>query len=365
MKKYFSDIINIVASEKTDCIAEACSLLTPETLMHYPKCLYKYRTFDDKGLNIDALENDYLWANYPAKYDDPVDAAVKLKLKTELKNIETWVYSHVGEILFYNIPPKGMKSQKCGQKLEKYIEAQTHFVGSSGKIDATAVCRSLFTEANKLPQKQKQGFLDYLKKLETHEFEEKVESEIKNTLDKVVNAFRDNRLIVCLSERNDNQKMWEDYSGKYTGFVIEYKRPDFCSLDDDTKQLLVSIFPVGYYKRLPGVELLPFIEFAFFKDLYGRETDISSANVKLFRQMLNKRIDYISEEEWRIICNSEQQKIVFPFESAVYAGYKTEDKDLAKLKDICQKKGLPLYKQEVRITGQMGFQTVLEGKHNA
>lgn len=366
MKQYFFDIIHILAAEKPDCLDNASALLTADTLQYYPQVLYKYRSFDENGYSIDSLENDYLWADFPSSFDDPVDAAVNLKLKTELKDIENWMYAHMGEILFFNIPPKGMKQQKQGQTLVKYKEAQKQFVNSDGKIDAKAVQRSMYTEINKLPPKQRQDVLRAYKNFETPEFEKNVEESIKQTLDGIVDAFRKKTLIACLTERNDNQKMWEDYSGKYSGFVIGYKRPDYGSLNDEEKRLLVSLLPVKYYKRIPKVELLPFIQYVFHKDLYGTEKDISEAKKKLFRQMLYKRYEYNSEEEWRIICNSKEQKIAFPYASAVYAGYKIEDDKLEQLKTICQRKKLPLYRQTFnKATGKMNFKPVMEDNYNA
>ena len=361
MKQYFSDIIKILATEKPNRIADACAKLNSDTYRNYPQFLYKYRYFDKENNHIDSLEKDYLWSIYPKDYCDPVDAAVNLKLKAELKSIESWVYSHAGEIFYYNIPPKGMMQQKHGQTLAKYIEAQKHFVNEDGKIDFNAVRRSMLTEINKLPQKQRQEALKGFKYLETPEFEKTVEEHIKKTLYGIVNTFRENTLIACLTARKDNQKMWEDYSNNYTGFVIEYKRPYYESLTDEQKSLLVTLLPVAYYKRIPGVELLPFIRYTFQKDLYGKEIDISDATVKLFRQILCKRSEYSSEEEWRIINNTKENTIPFPYISAVYAGYKISDDNMAQLLEKCKKKNLPLYRQTFSgLSGKMTFEPVLE-----
>ena len=60
-------------------------------------------------------------------------------------------------------------------------------------------------------------------------------------------------------------------------------------MSDEQKRMFINLFPVSYYKRIPGVPLLPFIEYSFQKELYGRTTDISDAMTKLFCQLLYKK----------------------------------------------------------------------------
>ena len=53
---------------------------------------------------------------------------------------------------------------------------------------------------------------------------------------------------------------------------------------------------------------------------------------------------------WRIILNEScARQVDFPFVSAVYAGDKTSDSNLKKLKSICKRKGIPLYKQKINM----------------
>ena len=56
-----------------------------------------------------------------------------------------------------------------------------------------------------------------------------------------------------------------------------------------------------------------------------------------------KRIEYNGEEEWRII--TDKNKISFPVISAIYMGYKIDICHEQKLKELCEKQKLSLYKQ--------------------
>ncbi len=182
-----------------------------------------------------------------------------------------------------------------------------------------------------------------------------MEDAIRTTLLNVVNSLRDKNMVCCLTARNDNRKMWEEYSEKYTGFVVEYDLTKL--LESDQCELISKLFPVTYYKRMPKVPLLPFIEYVFYKELYGKKIDINKATKQLCRQLLCKDFDYRSEEEWRIV--SEKHKVDFPCISAVYAGNKISNENQEKLKVICSKRGIPLYKQQFRLyNGEMYFELI-------
>ena len=163
-------------------------------------------------------------------------------------------------------------------------------------------------------------------------------------------------MICCVTTRKENRHMWEDYAAKYSGFAIEYDLSTALTSPECVTALL-RIFPVSYYRRMPKVPLLPFVQSEFYQALYKRQVDISDAKKKLYRQLLVKGYDYRTEEEWRIV--STQNRIPFPVVSAVYAGYKISDINLQRLKTICNEKEIPLYKQRFRaIDGEMVFEKV-------
>ena len=256
MKQYFIDIIKEIASETPEHMVNASRHLTPDSIKNYPEFLYKYRTCD-KEHNFEMIDEEYLWADYPTKFDDPIDTAVRLKLHSELKDIERWWYSHLGEILYYSIPPKGMKTQKHGQTLEKYKEAQKQFIDENGRFSHKAALVAMRTEIGKLPPQKQRELMKLYKDFERPEFEKKIEEDIRKLIDGVVNSLRDKTLIICLTERKDNQNMWERYSGNYSGFVVEFVRPDFALLSNEQRETISRMFKVSYYKRKPGISLLP------------------------------------------------------------------------------------------------------------
>ena len=107
---------------------------------------------------------------------------------------------------------------------------------------------------------------------------------------------------------------------------------------------------------MPSVSLLPFIEAAFYKELYGKDVLDSKDMKKLFKQLLIKKDDYIKEEEWRMM--SPNHRIEVPIISAVYAGYKMPDENLKLLKTICKDKKIKLFKQHPSLLGKFEFDLI-------
>ena len=349
MKQYFEDIIdNIIGSE-----AEQKEFAS-NNLQQYPKQLYKYR--DGKNeYDFQMLEEQYLWADIPMNFRDPFDAIVNLKLKSELPAIQKWLYKHLGELLYYSIQPQGMQPHKQGQTLENYIEAQNRFMDTTGRFNAQKAKRIMLLETKKMHPKNRTILQKAYDKFESPEFEKTVQQAIEKSLENVVTGLRKKHMVCCLTERKDNQKMWEDYANAYSGFVIEYNL-EKCIDYQECYPIITHLFPVSYYKRMPKVPLLPFIEKIFYKDLYGKDISTFDASKKLFKQLLIKKYDYLAEEEWRII--SSEHKISFPFISAVYAGEKISLNNLDRLKEICGKYGYSLYKQRFSLNGEIKYDLI-------
>ena len=350
LKPYFEKIFNIAFANNFDANDE---LLV--NLKHYPQYLYKYRTCD-KEYNFEMIEQEYLWADLPNTFYDPHDSLINLRLISEMPQIKKWLWNHFGELLYYCIPPKGMQPHKNGQTLQTYIDAQSKFCDSRGRYSAQRAKKIMTLETKKLNPKNRQANQKVYDYFESPAFEEKTEPIIQKALSDFVNSLRKDKLVCCLTARNDNKKMWEEYSEKYEGFVIEYDITQAVN-DDKLLSLISHIFPVSYYKRMPRVPLLPFFEHKFYLDLYGRKIDISESVKKLYKQLLCKNYDYRAEEEWRLIADT--NRIPFPLISAVYAGYKISDENLNKLKKYCSVNGIPLYKQVVNtLNGNIIFKVV-------
>lgn len=355
MKKHFDDLIIKLSNGMPFNVDETLV----NSLGYAPSLLYKYRSCDDNG--FDMLEWGYIWASIPDGFIDPIDSKVNLRLRSELPAIHKWMDLHIGELIYYHIPPKGMQTKKGNHSLSDYLKAQEHFVNEKGRLDTKLMKKEMVLEMKRLPKEQQVAYKKMLERFKSREFEEAVVNGAKKVIDGVVNIFRKSKIVASLTCRRDNSTMWENYANKYTGFCVEYKVPALDELSEDQKSVLVHLLPVRYYKRIPGVSLLPFIQADFHKSLYGEQININDSVAALYKQLIYKRYEYNFEEEWRIILDEKvARKVDFPFVSAVYAGFRIADGDLQKLRNICNHMNIPLYCQKLSATANR-FQYELIG----
>ena len=60
-----------------------------------------------------------------------------------------------------------------------------------------------------------------------------------------------------------------------------------------------------------------------------------------------------------------EQKVACPFASAVYAGYRILDKDFKKLKEICKRNKITLYKQSIdTVRGILTYDLIQGGEED-
>jgi len=332
--------------------------LASEDLIHYPTHIYKYRNCSAEH-NFDMIEEGYLWADIPAHFEDQFDSLINHKLKSELTAIQNWFLQHIGEIIYYYIPPRGMQAHKNGQTLQNYINAQSKFLDAEGRYSAQKAKRVMVVENKKLDPIHRREIQKVYDMLESTDFLNSLQDFVRNQLDEILQSLRKRTLVCCLTPRKNNQAMWEYYASGYTGFAIEY---DISRIIDTAgvAEILTHTFRVDYSKRAPKVPMLPFIKMAFYRYFYDKNEknpDILDTVKKLYLQLLTKGWDYRAEEEWRILSTT--QRIEFPVISAVYMGYRIADEHEQRLRDICARKNIPLYKQFFdSITGTMRFDLV-------
>lgn len=350
MNQYFESILDEII--ETDGNINSLSIVD---LKYYPTHLYKFRDCT-KEHNFSMIENEYLWADFPENFYDQSDALVHLGLKSELPKLQKWLFTHLGEIIYFNIPPKGMLSHKNGQSLQHYIESQERFLDTKGRYSAKKAKSIMLTETRKMNHANQSKLQKMYDELESPDFENRVKTAIETALTDIVNVLRKKNLVCSLTERIDNQKMWEEYADKYTGFAIEYDISKVVS-HPEIISTISHTFPVTYYKRIPKVPLLPFIEKTFYKETYGKDISIKDTIKKFYKQLIIKKHEYNGEEEWRIL--SSVQKIHFPLISAVYMGYRISNENEIRLKEICSKHNIPLYKQNFsNFEGKIKFELV-------
>lgn len=334
LKPYFEDMLKYILFGKQDIN----DVLQYIDLSQYPKSLYKFRSCESE-YSFDILENDYLWADSPENFDDPFDSIVYTDREKIFEDLFKCFVSHMHEIIYYCLPEEDKEKHSSED-----FNIQQQFVDDTGEISIAKINKYSKTA------KKRKAVQEILENLYDEDVNTRCAESIVDSFNDTINHLRKDIYVCCLSQNGDNLKMWEDYADKYRGFVIEYS---FDKHDKNfVKKFLYRVFPVQYYKRMPKYDTTAYNEFVFQKHFYNKTIDITDSYCENYKHTLYKKFEYASEEEWRIIVSDKESKrIEFPFVSAVYAGYKITDDNLKRLKEICQKKRIPLYKQALDSIG--------------
>lgn len=335
MKEYFEKNIQyLVRQSIAGTGISSVPLIHDCDLSQYPEKLYRFRTF--KKFDLESLRDEYLWITEPEFFVDPEDARINIGAdenpKIAKENdvalneafVDRFLLSFDRSDLLHNYSK------------EMIMESVRSFPGEDYSFDEmiTYLKQELNNHSvapemlNKL-----ESLLQPLKELE---------ESIPEKRSAIINSFRKNFRVCCLTEKYDNRKMWEDYSDNYSGFVIEYSRPQTVV----PSHPFMNLFPVEYYEKMPIVDLAPLTTEIIKNNLREENAVVTENLVQMFKQMLSKRAEYASEKEWRLVHDkSVDNKYPFPYVSAVYAGYKIKPNNLSKLKKICKQKGIILYRQ--------------------
>lgn len=322
----------------------------------YPQHVYNYRP--GKPHDFNSVKEQYLWTALPESSKDEKDSFMNIDWPKELQLIEQWMLSHLGEIIYYQIKPIGMRNKKGKYKLAHFKQEQTKYLNVDGSYNDEKAKAAILMHQKRLSLEQRHKFNKLIEYIHSDKFKNEVQEYAKNSINQIKHYLRANVLIGCVTTDYNNPTMWENYARDKRGFVIEY---DLSKIHfDDSMYPISELFPIDYVNDLPYVSILPLIKRAFHDKLYNEEY-VNPKNTELFtnilKQLLVKRQKYNFECEWRFI--SKTNKLYLPV-SAVYMGRHICKTSENKLMQICKKNKISLYKQYLDSNNDMQFKCILK-----
>lgn len=267
-----------------------------------PERIFKYRECDSYSLK--NLRQDKIWLAEPTTFNDPYDChhyanfdlmgrnSIKELIPALRLNLTKEQGDHLETLVNNDVDPKDALAQVVW--------------GTTYASDATK-----FEAFNSAWQAQNERLASETDTLKT--------------------AFR----LCSFSERVDSPLMWAHYSKNHKGFCIEY---DIKSLryNDVISRCL---FPVIYQDKVfDATEAVM---------NYGNS---GYNEIHTFKAALIKSTDWSYEKEWRLVFTEAQHENPCTFDmpkaKAVYLGSHIKDSDAEKIKDICNKKNIPVFKMK-------------------
>lgn len=256
---------------------------------HFPKSLFRYGAFDDKGYWKDLILHNKLHISTPYSFNDPFDCELSFTKDALL------------------IPESKAATIKYLKKKFRIMEYDINRIKLS-----TDLWKDIETVVNHYGAKVDQEKADI--------------ASILNDLD---DRFKKHIGIICLSRRPDSILMWSHYANYHTGFCIEFNT-------EQPSELRNKIYPVIYQEQRNNLT-------EAFLQRKKRWAAIAS---------ICKSSDWSYENEWRIVMYVRPDLTVIDpvFVSvpglikSIYLGVKV-DKQFEK--EIVKSLSIPIYKMEM------------------
>ena len=294
------------------------SLLKENTLTRYRSCTLQ---------NIENLKKDRLYYSTPINFNDPFD---------------TLLYANYFKIL-------GDIAENLNIGMESYLKR----LNERDKFSASFGIAMWY--GNK-----KEDFL------------EGFFQSIHNAARELKEALRTNVRIICFSEDYLSMLMWSHYADNHKGFAIIYDRDAIINADNYTEDNAIIkkkplLRPVNYVEQQIDLteELEEYVR-AYRMESLGDVTppQCHLSVEKLRTTLLEKSQDWSYEREWRVIPrhinleNPSNLNYMKVRPKAVILGAQSEKKDQKEIINICNKKGIPVYKAEINYW-QSGFRLAI------
>ena len=333
MNEYFENIIRCLVQQS---LSKNDSFIWNLDFSQYPNKLYRFRSF--KRYDVSSLTDDYIWLSEPEQFADPEDARVNIGADSNPDIAQANDTAMTNAFLdryweqFHSFPA-----------MQGFSKSQFFAMASrTSKEDITSA--ELFSQIRNEAKKNEVILSsEQEKELQILQYRlESIEDSVPEKRAEIINNYRKGLRVCCLTEEHDNRKMWENYSDYYSGFVIEYSKPNVVG----NPHPCLNLFPVEYYDTIPTVDLAPLITEIIKDNSMADNEVVVECLVQTFKQVLSKREEYSLEKEWRFVLEKNvENKYAFPFATAVYAGYRIKPYNLSRLRKICKQKGIKLFKQ--------------------
>lgn len=318
------------------------------------KKLYKFRTCSNQNFNV--LNDECIWMPPASTFMDTFDCTINIDFEKNLPKIKAWIHESLPALCFSFIKDfYAAQGIEFPFSLDDVLEYDKRCLTPSGKIKPQEEYDFLKQHASEEELKTFDEQIQSIRKYRA-DFEEKVSARMETlakdfveALNKTRSHLRDTMLVYCMTERLENNKLWETYSDNYTGFCIEYNFENFEEVGFDIYKNLIYLLPMIYRKRIPYFDIVSFIDVATRKSLLHEDgleqnPDLLTA---LNMQMFYKDKVYESEYEWRFSIKNNNNNIQpFPFVSGIYAGKNIKPRNLQRLKNIAKRLEVPLYCQK-------------------
>ncbi|MHA0858094.1 DUF2971 domain-containing protein [Paenibacillus sp. CMAA1364] len=279
---------------------------------HMPNAFFRYRSFTE--YSVKNLINQQERLSYPIEFNDPFDAILKINYDKLSKDM----------FLQRNMEKMIITLQEAGVTFSKQQIAEIR--NSSEPFYAFTKYIAQFDD-NTVGREQEFATImaDFNKE------------QIKDMFQKFRTTFQMGYLVMCLSEKKDNNLMWSHYSANHTGFCVEYNYKELGPNNPQCTIILPCIYTDKMFDATEYIKQAIINTSGQYNNLFGLYPAIT------------KSPEWAYEQEWRLVfpfgpgATNDKRMIYTPKPKAIYAGARASEENIQKLLEISMAKEITLY----------------------
>ena len=245
--------------------------------------LYKY--YSNVNYAIDSIKNRRIHLDSPQTFNDPFDCLFCVSYSTFQNNVDT-IESVVNNIRNYIIKAATItKNTHYTEILNALLEYLRVREFDYSKAPISDIVREMYQSFGNVSF----SFEDFCDVIDSgYEFDE---------------GFKKLKVKVsCFSEINDSVLMWSYYANSHNGVCVEYDLSRLDMYNELNKKIVDNLAKV-HYSPIRADSLF----------------ELSNDN-NIFNFVVSKSDAWSHENEWRIICDTEEEYLPFDCISCVYLG---------------------------------------------
>lgn len=316
--------------------------------------LYKYRNFKDENNSFkyayDGLKEGYLWLASPSTMNDKIDSTLFFYADVEIKRLKQYLIKNKTLVL---------------TRLFKALLNKNgiHIPFSNDTIDEIVNCYNTRGKAikSKIKAILRRNYIPYNKfvVLENNiaNFIEQQSANYEDVILKAAEKFkninvdtRNKQKMFCVAESYDIESMWAYYGDESRGFCIEYDFNKGKGLPKTFKCVLLLMFKVKYANRRKQFTFIDMIDELVRHGGQDKEAT-ARINKQIYEQITLKNKAWQHEKEWRLIVDTNMQKLPVDIVSAIYIDesmISTEKGQM--LVTLAQERNWRIYKRSINYT---------------
>lgn len=288
-----------------------------------PKCLYKYRPFDDHAFDI--LENEYLWLSKASSLDDPTECRVTINEENYLDLVNDTIRREVVDKLLEFLYPYSSEdtNERCKQLIYQCMTPDFR-IRNNFLLDASFELKEL---APDVPDEMIINLVNWMTSIPRMIDEPNIKTQFKTLLLAGLEA-REKMGICSLADSPSNEELWKNYAKDNTGYCVEYEMEDY-----EYNNLL---FPVDYVEERQTNLMMQLVK-SFIGQMITQLSDKQlqadkSSYLRLFTTK-NKIWDY--QKEWRLLGDA-NTKLKAPKIKTIYLGKDVSKENEEKINKLSQ-----------------------------